>query len=236
MKEEARKAIRESLLSGYRHHSYRLEPKILDNTLYGRGDQSLADLLTLDTYADILGPEPLRAMKNSLICCITVISRSAIDAGVSAEVSFALSDYYINALEACRDIAGLRVLADELREMYQEQVRLSSSAASYSQPIRRALEYIHSNLYSRFRVQDAAGFVGLNPQYFSVLFRQELGVEPSAYIRQQKLREAKRLLQHYGYSVGECADVLGFSSASHFIQVFRKEFGITPARLSRRNP
>lgn len=85
MKSAARKAVRDSLASGYQHHSYEIERQIQDYVLYGKGDSNLASILTIDTYADLLAPDRLRAMKNGAVCAATVLSRTAIEIGVESE-------------------------------------------------------------------------------------------------------------------------------------------------------
>lgn len=56
MKSAARKAVRDSLASGYQHHSYEIERQIQNYVLYGKGDSNLASILTIDTYADLSHP------------------------------------------------------------------------------------------------------------------------------------------------------------------------------------
>ena len=72
-KEKSPGFLRESMLSGYRHHPYTLEQdlaqKLDDGQWKELSDYALSVYsLSLETYADILAPDRLRAMKNSLIC------------------------------------------------------------------------------------------------------------------------------------------------------------------------
>ena len=59
-------------------------------------------------------------------------------------------------------------------------------------------------------------------------FRSKLGMTVGEYILNVRLSAAKRMLAH-GRSVSETADACGFSSASYFVSVFRREMGQTPA-------
>ena len=124
-KEKAADFMRESLLSGYRHHPYALEQELSRLMEKGEWDSIISDELNLETYADILAPDRLRAMKNSLICLAAVISRSAIDRGVPPEKSFAVSDFYINEIETQNSPGQLQQL---LRQMLREYSRLEQEA------------------------------------------------------------------------------------------------------------
>lgn len=48
------------------------------------------------------------------------------------------------------------------------------------------------------------------------------------YIRDKKLEEAKNLLGELEYSVSEIAEMLGYSSLSYFIKMFRQVNGCSP--------
>lgn len=235
MKSAARKAVRDSLASGYQHHSYEIERQIQDYVLYGKGDSNLASILTIDTYADLLAPDRLRAMKNGAVCAATVLSRTAIEIGVESEISFALSDYYLNEIERAQSAAQLEETAHEMEEMFREVVQ-ERMTRGYSRTISRAIQYIHRNLYEPCRISEVAAYAGLNPQYFSVLFKKEVGQEPSAYIRAEKMKEAVHLLVYMHRPVAETAAELGYCSPSHFIAIFKKHYGITPKQMLSQQP
>lgn len=223
--------LREARLSGYRHHPYTLEQEISRMLREGTWDGDALEQLNLQTYADILAPDRLRAMKNSLICLVAVVSRASISRGVDPEKSFTVSDHYINRVEECRSVR-------ELQEVLKAVVRAYSAmekAARHPEhpvPVRKALDYIDEHLYGRCRVSEVAEAVGYDPQYLAVIFRQAVGQSPLAYIRQRKLREARELLQN-GCSVAEAAQSLGYCNASYFIRDFTAHFGISPGKFRR---
>lgn len=230
-KKDIRQVIRQTELSGYKHHSFDMEKQISDYYLTGSGDSSAADILKLETYADILGPERLRAVKNSLICLVAVTCRSAIAKGVAAEHSFSLSDYFINEIEQKKSISELSEVKDEIFKEYRRLITEAQNRTK-SLPVTRAVRYIENHLYGSCSVQDVAAAVKRNPQYLSVLFKKELGCSPLQYIRSRKLTEACGLLKN-GLSVSETADALGFCNASYFIREFKRAYGKTPADYCR---
>ncbi len=223
--------IREARLSGYRHHPYALEQQIARMLREGTWDGDALEQLNLQTYADILAPDRLRAMKNSLICLVAVMSRASIGRGVDPERSFTASDHYINRIEACR---SSRDLQDVLRELVKTYSGLEKSVRhpEYPAAVRKAVEYIEEHLYGPCRVSEVAEAVGYDPQYLAGIFREAVGQPPLAYIRQRKLREARELLKS-GCAVGEVAQSLGYCNASYFIREFTACFGISPGKARR---
>jgi len=89
-------------------------------------------------------------------------------------------------------------------------------------------EHIRTNLSADIEVAELAGLVRLSPHYFSLVFRQAVGVTPHQYILQERISEGCRLLAAGQMSLAELASHLGFSDQSHFSRAFRKVTGMTP--------
>mgnify|MGYP001060333109 FL=1 len=100
----------------------------------------------------------------------------------------------------------------------------------YSQPIRKCLHYIHTHLHERLDVATLSKECGLSEDYLSYLFKKNIGINLSKYIKAQKLQASKEMLKE-NYSVSDIAYYLGFCSESYFISCFKKEFGKTPKQF-----
>lgn len=227
MSREARRQANLSLQSGFRHHDMLLQQELFTQLLKGREKSSVSGLLDLDAYAHVLAPEPLRAMKNSVICLITIIARMAISLGISTEKSFALSDYFVYTVEKKNSRAELEKLIEDILASYSDLLR-TDSTAFYPQKITKAIRYIHEHIYESCTVASLAEYLHLNPRYFSTLFKNEVGISPSAYIRQKKLEEAYHLVTQHDMPLNEIAELLGFYDASHFSADFKRMYGKSP--------
>ena len=54
------------------------------------------------------------------------------------------------------------------------------------------------------------------------------------YLLQERVSNAKRLLEECNLSVTEVAVAVGFINAAHFSTVFRKQLGLSPSAYRRR--
>jgi AraC-like DNA-binding protein len=63
-------------------------------------------------------------------------------------------------------------------------------------------------------------------------FRQQLGLSPQAYLLQQRLALARRLLRS-GQPPAQAALAAGFFDQSHLNRWFGRAFGVTPAGYAR---
>ncbi|MDE6767243.1 MAG: helix-turn-helix transcriptional regulator, partial [Eubacterium sp.] len=61
-------------------------------------------------------------------------------------------------------------------------------------------------------------------------FKTEIGENLSNYILKTKLELSKTLLLE-GLDNAQISNALGFSSQSHFISVFKRQYGITPKKF-----
>lgn len=215
------------MVSGFRHHNPEEETRVIERYLTGGTEEELAPYLEYSkSYFDVMAPEVLRAMKNGVIVLVALVCRAAIRLGLDPEESYSLSDYYLYTVENCQSKEDVELLSIQALRHYAALVQALETKA-YTQPVAKSVHYIQANLYGRCTVENTAAHVGLNPQYFSGLFRRETGLPPNRYIREKKLDEAARLLRQGKYLVFEIAEMLGFSSSSHFERVFKDKFGMT---------
>lgn len=124
----------------------------------------------------------------------------------------------------------------ELIALYLESAQAQSPPrASMSQDDRDRLQFAREILLQRLAdppsLVELARLVGLNDYKLKVGFRQVFGTTVFGYLRQQRLEQARQLLQAQEISVTEAAAAVGYSSQGHFAAAFRKQFGINPKDL-----
>lgn len=70
---------------------------------------------------------------------------------------------------------------------------------------------------------------GFSSDHLRRLFASEFGLNPQAYRQRRRLAMATQLLTETSQSVKEIAAKLGFRHDSHFCQVYRDQYGLTPS-------
>ncbi|MGN0395793.1 MAG: helix-turn-helix domain-containing protein, partial [Coprococcus sp.] len=61
------------------------------------------------------------------------------------------------------------------------------------------------------------------------LFSKYLGTSPLQYLNHLRLEQAKKLLLISEHSIHEISSTVGFDNYNHFIRLFKREYGLTPA-------
>lgn len=96
--------------------------------------------------------------------------------------------------------------------------------------VRRARNRQHDHLTEDFRLDDLARVAALSPFHFIRVFEKQYGLKPHAYLMQQRVRMARRLLGKRGRLVDIAAES-GFADQAHMPRLFKARYGLTPVRL-----
>lgn len=178
----------------------------------------------------ILSLTPLTNIKYHFVITAAMITRHCVAAGMELEQAYRLSDFYILKMDSCNSIDAISQLHDNMVLDFTGKMLLLKKSSVISKPIIICMDYIYKHINSRITVQVLADYTNLSPSYLSRLFKKELGISISDYIREKKIEKAENLLKYSDYSLIEIATYLAFSSQSHFIQTFEKFVGLTPKK------
>ena len=172
----------------------------------------------------------LRQAKNLLIVAVTLATRCAIEGGPDIESAYQLSDIYIQEGEKLQNAEALYQLQYDMMLDFTNCVAKSQIPRNATSDIYKSIQYIQQHTNQAISVSDVAAHVGKSRAYLSHCFKKELGFQMNEFITRCKLEEAKSLLAYTDKSISEISSYLCFSSQSYFQNVFKKKYGITPAK------
>lgn len=167
------------------------------------------------------------------IIVVTLSCRAAIRGGITPEISFSLSDTYINKIESLDDYNSIEKLMRQSQYEYAKLVNnfknMSNKNSNKNQNlyIEQCKDYIFSHLHDKIKIPEIASKLSLNPNYLSVLFRKHEGISIKEFIINEKIKIVKNLLTHSEYSYIEISNCMSFSSQSHLEKQFKKMTGST---------
>ncbi len=94
--------------------------------------------------------------------------------------------------------------------------------------LHRACDYIMSRLGEDISLHEVAASVQLSTGHFATAFKQSLGVAPHAWLRGQRIEQAKTLFRDPNLDLTQIAIILGYANQSSFGVAFKRETGLTP--------
>lgn len=217
------------------HDTYDYEKKML--SYVSAGDMDSLQHLFSSTSAGQAGKTAgtyLRQMKNIFIATATLVSRAAIEGGLSRETALSLSDQYIQHCEKHNDPQRILNLQRHMILDYTSQVQHLTNGQPGNLFFRNIAAYISEHITESVSVSRIAKAFYLSPNYLSARFKQESGIPLSSYIQQQKIQKAKEYLKNTDRSILEISTFLGFSSQGYFQNVFKKNTGMTPGEFRKK--
>ena len=178
----------------------------------------------------ILSKDPVTNLKYHFVVTAAIMSRICIDGGMDMEDSFRLSDYYIGQLDYIQSEKEVELLHNKMIQDYTKRMNKLKKTKALSKPVSDCLSFIHSHIKDRITVEDIADYTGKSISYISRLFKNEMNIAVSDYIRKAKIDKAKNMLRYSTVPLVEISSYLSFSSQSHFIKLFKEETGMTPKK------
>lgn len=175
-----------------------------------------------------LGKDELTHYRNLAIVVVTLSSRSAMEGGLLPELAYSLADSYTMKISEMQDVAKITKLARSAELHFADLVQSASVGKEQNRYVVRCKQLVHDRLHQKISAQELADELGLSRSYLSQLFVEQEGLNLSSYILRAKVRASEYLLMIPELSLEQIAATLGFSSQSHFGQVFKRFNGITP--------
>lgn len=134
-------------------------------------------------------------------------------------------------------VQGLaELIATHLARHYAEATEeRPSGSALPGFKLKQITDWIERHLGEESSLEELAARAGLSKFHFHRLFKEATGVSPAKFQLNARVEAARRLLRETKRPVIEIALDLGFSSPSHFAQVFRRETRMTPIEYRRQS-
>ena len=92
------------------------------------------------------------------------------------------------------------------------------------------VQYIDEN-YSNININGVSEHFGYSPNYFSKLFKKNMGITFVEYVNKKRLNKAVELLTTTDKTVDSICAEIGFSDKKHFYEIFKKYVGTTPGSI-----
>lgn len=109
-----------------------------------------------------------------------------------------------------------------------KEIHLAEAKDNYSKTIKKSIEYIHKNYKQHISLQDISNYVFLSHEYFSRLFKEEVGENFSYYLTNYRMKKAEKLIKNTDMKISQIAMEVGYTNASYFSRSYKKFKGISP--------
>lgn len=119
-----------------------------------------------------------------------------------------------------------------LREMPKRYVEVGGKQVA---KLKTSLECIASHYCDDITLEGCARIAGLNPSYFSRIFKKHMDMTFQEYVKSLRVEKAKWLLLTEALSVTEVCYQSGFRDVKTFNKLFKQMCGLNPTQFRKNN-
>ncbi|MDF2883997.1 MAG: hypothetical protein K0R54_4563 [Clostridiaceae bacterium] len=177
--------------------------------------------------------EDLKMLKVWIIDLINVLTRISMKCDIDPQVLFQTDYIPYEEIESKQNIEDIK---NWFVSIIKKIVDINNGENNlYRSEILKAVEYIEKHCTEEIYLRDVANHVNISPNYFSMLFKKEMGVVFSEYLLDIRLGKAKLFLKKKGIKIYEAAFKAGFYNNQYFNRVFKQKYGLTPLAFKRQS-
>lgn len=118
----------------------------------------------------------------------------------------------------------IRILQTNQKRIYTAKTLVASEDNRLSYIIK----FIRNNLHETFPIDELSKKAHMSPSHFYRIFKNELGVSPVEFIKNERVKLAISLLQDPKRKIKDIYMECGFESRSYFNRVFKQMHDISP--------
>lgn len=206
-------------------------------------EKSLIDLIKLGDRKrakayldDLLGTALFRSnehigiLKARALEIVFMIARAAVEAGANLEEILGVKYQCLQNLSLDDSQETLYYFLmkafDQLFECIYQNRNIQ-----HTRIFSKVKEYIWKNYNQEISLRGVAKVGGISPHYLSHLFRKEMGVSFSEYLKSVRISIAKNLLRETDRSVLDVCLEVGYQDPSHFAKIFKEKEGMKPTQF-----
>lgn len=199
------------------------------------------DLLIMDIMlSDMDGMDAAEEISRLLPeCCISILTACADFHYAQRAIHIHIFDYMLKPVrpddfkETLRNMVAYSESRRDRGTLLPTYVSTESDGAEQKNFIEDSVQYIHEHYKERLRLSQVASRVYMNTQYFSRVFKRELGVSFTEYVNKLKIQYACQLLETTNYPAYRIASECGFTDPSYFNRVFCLHMNQTPQKYKK---
>ncbi|SFR63505.1 helix-turn-helix domain-containing protein [Anaeromicropila populeti] len=217
--------VNDVLFNSASHNDYiTVENKMLQSIKYGK-DESL-DLFS--EILDMLKPLNIDARKNKLFELLVLACHEARMQGENEADN-------LNYYDFLREVenASWKEVEEKVYRHFEYIIKAIRTSRSdrKSDVVKEALQYINEHFQGELTLDDVSNYVGVTPQHFSKIFKEETGFNYVEWLTNLRIEKAKEYLMEGNKTIKEICYLVGHNDPNYFSRLFKKTVGKSPSEF-----
>lgn len=184
-------------------------------------DETVAALKNLNTHFEKVRPTDIEFVKNTYSA---LLSTFVIYNNKESKIIAEKLETILSTIHNFDSFGSLKSWVASTIDNDSDLIRRNK----FSAPVEEALRFVEKNYQSIGYVTKIAEQVNLSLDYFSRVFKKEMGITISSYLINYRLDKASVMLKSSSLSIKEIAQKVGIENVSYFSKSFKKKFHVQP--------
>lgn len=217
-----------------------IEPFVLHMTTNSEAAVCSRNILNFrrDALAEFLSDKEIDSLFKRLKTCIIQLNETQLH--VIKEQFEELGRQWIRYSRGkerhCEKLAYIEIyrLLDKilyLTEKHKDIINLSLLEIATNTDIFRVIKYIEEHYAESITLSDVVEYSHMSQASFYRVFKKTTGDTFANYLSRYRLSRAHKLIAETNLSLGEIANMTGFSSTAHMSRIFRQQYGMSPSHF-----
>ena len=100
--------------------------------------------------------------------------------------------------------------------------------------VKEAVHYMHEHFNENISLNEISNMVGVSIQYFSKIFKDEVGANYIDWLNSLRINRAKELMSTSDMSIKEVGFHVGYNDPNYFSRIFKRYEGVAPREFIQR--
>lgn len=130
----------------------------------------------------------------------------------------------------------LRLIANIEEKKSKDESDLNKGKnPNYSKTINKAITYVQKNYQKEITLNKIADKVFVTPNYFSRIFKEEVGENFTSWVNKYRVAQAKKMIKNNReMKFYQISEAVGFNDYKYFSTIFKKYTKMTPSEYKRK--
>lgn len=175
----------------------------------------------------VQNPGSLNILKARVVELLSILCRSAAEAGVDINLLLKRNSGYISGaiqIDSQQDLCAwlAQAITEFIESVYEIQ---DTSRISRLNPV---IDFIQKNYTKNLTIADIAEAAYLSPSRLAHVFKEQTGQTIIEYLNRIRINQAKLLLSTTDENCTQICFQVGYNNQSYFNRIFKKVTGVTP--------
>ena len=90
------------------------------------------------------------------------------------------------------------------------------------------MDYIAYHYREKIKINELAGYIGVNRSYLTSSFKKSIGCSPQEYLVNLRMEKAREMLRNTGMQINAIAASVGYHDQLAFSKIFKQHYGVSP--------